>query len=91
VKTIDPNVYLVGFKAEYNLTNEELIDRAYKRMNETGMDLIVANDVSKENTGFGTDTNEVYIIDKKKNIEHVALTSKYDVASKILDILLLNF
>ncbi len=91
VKTIDPNVYLVGFKAEYNLTNEELIDRAYKRMNETGMDLIVANDVSKENTGFGTDTNEVYIIDKKKNIEHVALTSKYDVASKILDILLTNF
>jgi len=91
VKTIDPKVYLVGFKAEYNLKNEELIDRAYKRMNETGMDLIVANDVSKKNTGFGTDTNEVYIIDKKKNIEHVALTSKYDVASKIIDILLLNF
>lgn len=90
VKTIDPKVYLVGFKAEYNLKNEELIDRAYKRMNETGMDLIVANDVSKENTGFGTDTNEVYIIDKKKNIEHVALTSKYDVASKIIDIFLMN-
>ena len=91
VKTIDPKVYLVGFKAEYNLKNEELIDRAYKRMNETGMDLIVANDVSKKNTGFGTDTNEVYIIDKKKNIEHVALTSKYDVASKIIDIFLMNY
>ena len=88
VKTIDPKVYLVGFKAEYNLSDEELIDRAYKRMNETGMDLIVANDVSRENTGFGTDTNEVFIIDKTKNVEHVTLTSKYDVASKIIDVFL---
>ena len=50
-----------------------------------GMDLIVANDVARKNTGFGTDTNEVFIIDTEKQVMHVAMASKYDVASKILD------
>ncbi|MCW4011703.1 MAG: bifunctional phosphopantothenoylcysteine decarboxylase/phosphopantothenate synthase, partial [Candidatus Bathyarchaeota archaeon] len=62
----------------------------YKRMKETGMDLIVANDVSHDKTGFGTDTNEVYIIDNEKNVEHVELSDKYDVASRILDLVLIH-
>jgi phosphopantothenoylcysteine decarboxylase/phosphopantothenate--cysteine ligase len=49
VKKIDPKIFLVGFKAEYNITEEELIERSYKRLKEIKMDLIVANDVSKEN------------------------------------------
>jgi phosphopantothenoylcysteine decarboxylase/phosphopantothenate--cysteine ligase len=88
VKKVDADVYLVGFKAEYDLTDEELIQRSHKRMIEAGMDLIVANDVARKNTGFGTDTNEVFIIDTEKNVNHVALASKYEVASKILDTVL---
>ena len=88
VKNVDPDVYLVGFKAEYNLSNEELIERAYKRMVGAGMDLIVANDVSREKTGFDVDTNEVFIIDPDRNLEHVSLSSKYDVASRIIDVVL---
>ena len=49
------------------------------------MDLIVANDVARKGAGFGTDTNEVFIIDTKKQVLHVAMASKYDIASKILD------
>ena len=88
VKKVDPDVYLVGFKAEYNLSNEELIERAYKRMVDAGMDLIVANDVSREKTGFEVDTNEVFVIDPDRNLEHVSLSSKYDVASRIIDVVL---
>ena len=88
VKKVDADVYLVGFKAEYDLTDEELIQRSHKRMVEAGMDLIVANDVARKNTGFGTDTNEVFIIDTEKNVNHVTLASKYVVASKILDTVL---
>jgi phosphopantothenoylcysteine decarboxylase/phosphopantothenate--cysteine ligase len=88
VKKVDADVYLVGFKAEYDLTNEELIDRSYKRMLEAGMDLIVANDVARKNTGFGTDTNEVFIIDTDKNVNHVEMNSKYKIASEILDTVL---
>ncbi len=31
----------------------------------TEIDMIVANDVIRRNTGFGTDTNEVFIIDRE--------------------------
>jgi phosphopantothenoylcysteine decarboxylase/phosphopantothenate--cysteine ligase len=51
------------------------------------MDLIVANDVSRKGSGFGTDTNEVFIIDTKKNIEHYS-TTKYEIAEKILNYLI---
>ena len=85
VKKIDPEIYLVGFKAEYNLTDEELIKRAHDRLIGAGMNLIVANDVARVKTGFGTDTNEVFIIDPERNVDHVQLTDKYSVALKILD------
>ena len=73
-------------KAEYNLSDDELVERAYDRMIGAGMDLIVANDVSREKTGFGTDTNEVFIIDKNKTIQHVALVDKYIVATSIREV-----
>ncbi|MCJ7638073.1 MAG: bifunctional phosphopantothenoylcysteine decarboxylase/phosphopantothenate--cysteine ligase CoaBC, partial [Nitrososphaeraceae archaeon] len=85
VKKTDPKIFLVGFKAEYNITQEELIERSYKRLKEMDMDLIVANDVSKENVGFNVDTNEVFIIDNKKKITHVPLTQKREVASILID------
>jgi phosphopantothenoylcysteine decarboxylase/phosphopantothenate--cysteine ligase len=86
IKKIDANIFLVGFKAEYSLSDEELIQRAYDRMIGARMDLIVANDVAREKTGFGTDTNEVFIIDNRKTVKHINLTSKYEVAVKILDV-----
>ena len=85
VKKVDADVFLVGFKAEFKLTDEELVKRSYDRMVGAGMDLIVANDVARKGAGFGTDTNEVFIIDTEKQVLHVAMASKYDIASKILD------
>ena len=72
VKKADPEVLLVGFKAEYNISEEELIQRSYKRLQEMGMDLVVANDVSKENRGFNVDTNEVYIVDPKRGTSSIS-------------------
>ena len=85
VKKIDPEVFLIGFKAEYAISDEELIDRAYKRMKGAGMDLIVANDVAREKTGFGTDTNEVFIIDPEHRVTHLNLQPKIEIAKRILD------
>jgi phosphopantothenoylcysteine decarboxylase/phosphopantothenate--cysteine ligase len=84
VKKVDPDIYLIGFKAEYDVTDEELINRAYDRMIGAGMDLIVANDVSGEGVGFGTETNEVFIVDPERRVEHLK-ANKYEVAAKILD------
>lgn len=87
VKTVDPDILLVGFKAEYNISDEELVNRAYDRMIGAGMDLIVANDVARTNVGFGTDTNEVFIVDREKKVKHITISLKYDIAEKLLTII----
>jgi phosphopantothenoylcysteine decarboxylase/phosphopantothenate--cysteine ligase len=86
VKDESPDTFVIGFKAEYNVPEPELIDRAYKRVKEVGLDLIVANDVSKRGVGFSTDTNEVYVIDQDRAVTHVSLASKRDVANRIFEI-----
>ncbi len=84
VKKVKPDVFLVGFKAEYNITNEDLISRATKRMKEAVMDVVVANDVARDKVGFNTDTNEVFIIDKQGEVLHVPVSDKTEVAEKLL-------
>jgi len=87
VKKVSPRSFLVAFRAEYKLPQRELIESGYKRLVEAKADLIVVNDVGKKGVGFETDTNEVFIIDKKKNVVHVPLSKKREVARKILDVI----
>lgn len=88
VKKFNTDIFLVGFKAEYDTSDEELIDSARERMKESGADLMVANDVSTEGGGFGSDNNEVLIIDD--DVLKVPLTSKREIAGMILDKIMEN-
>ncbi len=56
-----------------------------RALKEMGMNLIVANDVSREKRGFDVDTNEVYIVDPKGDVLHIPLTSKREIATGLLD------
>ena len=85
VKRISPKTFLVAFRAEYRLPKRKLIESAHRRLLEANADLIAVNDVGKRGAGFGTDTNEVFIVDKKKSMVHVELAEKREVARKILD------
>ena len=71
----------VGFAAE----SEDLVANARKKLTEKGLDLIVANDITGKDSGFGADTSKVTIIDKNGNIEDLPMMSKREVADKILD------
>ncbi len=86
VKKVSPTTFLLAFRAEYDLSKKELIESAYKRLLSSKADLIVANDVAKEGVGFEAETNEVFIVDKEKNVVHVQLAPKREVAEKILDV-----
>ena len=86
VKKASPKTFLVAFRAEYKLSKKELIESAYKRLLEVNADLIVVNDVGKKGVGFGTDTNEIFIVDREKKVVHVPLALKREVATKILDV-----
>lgn len=85
VKKLSPETFLIAFRAEYNLPEKQLIESAFERLGKADADMIVVNDVGKEGAGFGTDTNEVFIVDKNKMAIHVPLSPKREVAKKILD------
>lgn len=75
------NMSLVGFAAE---TTDHMAN-ARDKMERKNLDLIVVNDVSREDRGFAADSNEVRMIDREGNEETVPLMSKDDVADRILD------
>lgn len=79
------DVFLIGFKAEYNVEPKVLIEKAYSKLLESGADLIIANDVGKRNTGLGSDNNEVYIIDRQRNATHLPIQTKDKISAQILD------
>jgi phosphopantothenoylcysteine decarboxylase/phosphopantothenate--cysteine ligase len=86
VKKVSPETFLVAFRAEYKQSDRDLIEKAHRRLLEAKADLIVVNDVYKEGVGFESDTNEIFIVDNKKNIVHVPLSPKREVAKKILNV-----
>ena len=71
---------LVGFAAE----TEHVVARATEKLRAKRADLIVANDVSRHDAGFGVDTNEVTLV-TANGAEAVSLQSKTRIAAIILD------
>ena len=67
IKKVAPNCTLVIFKAEWNVSREQLIERAYARLLETDADYVVANDLSEKGAGFESLTNHVIVIKKDKS------------------------
>ena len=72
---------LVGFAAETN----DIIENAKGKIQKKNFDFIVANDLTEEGAGFGTDTNIVKIIDKEGNINKYPQMKKDEVDNVILD------
>ncbi|KPV64080.1 MAG: bifunctional phosphopantothenoylcysteine decarboxylase/phosphopantothenate synthase [Candidatus Bathyarchaeota archaeon BA2] len=87
VKKISPDTFLVAFRAEYNLSDEELVQSAYERLKKAKADLIAANDTERKGTGFGYDANEVFIVDANKKVVHVPLAKKREVAKHLFDVI----
>ena len=72
---------VVGFSAE----TSDVVENAKKKMISKGMDVVVANDVSKKGIGFGSDLNEVIIIDREERILSTGIKRKKEIAKIILD------
>ena len=77
----ESNCLLVGFAAE----TKDLMANAKKKLRGKNLDMIVANDVSREDSGFETDTNIVKILYRDGQIEDSALMTKDEVADLVLD------
>lgn len=76
------NLLVIGFAAE----TEDVSAQARLKLERKNLDLIVANDVSQENIGFGAENNAGIIFRKNdKNPIEIPLMTKHDMADKILD------
>ncbi|MGH7831845.1 MAG: bifunctional phosphopantothenoylcysteine decarboxylase/phosphopantothenate--cysteine ligase CoaBC [Candidatus Binatia bacterium] len=75
---------LVGFAAE----TESLVANAKKKLRDKGLDLVVANDVTQEGSGFDGDTNIATLVDRNGAIHPFPLMSKTELADRIIDYLL---
>ena len=79
VKSGWPRV-IVGFAAE----SQKLIENAQGKLEEKGLDLIVANDITAADAGFAVDTNRVTLLDRDGGSEELPLMTKAAVAEEVL-------
>jgi phosphopantothenoylcysteine decarboxylase/phosphopantothenate--cysteine ligase len=77
----EPSLVKVAFAAE----TQDLIANAEKKLASKGAKLIVANDVTATDAGFGTNTNRITILDTDGGREDLPLMTKYECAMRILD------
>jgi phosphopantothenoylcysteine decarboxylase/phosphopantothenate--cysteine ligase len=73
--------YLVGFSAE----SGENIENSMRKMANSGIDMIVLNDISRKDIGFDSDFNEVLILTSDGNKEKIDKNTKRIVSRKIWD------
>ena len=81
---------VVGFSAE----TENVIENSKIKIKEKYCDLIIANDVSRKDSGFNSNYNKVFVIDKKGKVQLIPKNKKSFIANSvakiILDKLLMN-
>jgi len=80
VAAMDPRPFLVGFAAETGPA-----EGAAAKASSKGVDLLVANDVTEEGSGFGTETNRVTVLLPDGTAEGWELMTKPQVAARLWD------
>ncbi len=72
---------LVGFAAE----TEEMLTNAKEKLKAKNLDMIIANDVSRDDAGFEADTNKIKLVYSDGRLEDTSLMTKDEMADLILD------
>ena len=71
----------VGFAAE----SEDLLENARGKLSAKRLDMIVANDITEADSGFGVDTNRAVILTADGEVQRLSLTSKQELAHRVLE------
>ena len=73
---------LVGFAAE----TDDLLTHAKSKLASKGLDVIVANDVTRQGAGFGSDRNAVTVLERDGRTTEFPLKGKRELADDILNV-----
>lgn len=74
------NQILVGFAAE----TSDVINNGLKKLKKKNLDMLIANDVTKEGAGFEVDTNIVSILYRDGRVNHLPKTSKFELGNILI-------
>ena len=85
IRTLWPHAFLIGFKLEVGLSRNELVERAYASMIESGADLVVANNQNE----IDRDKHRAYLINSHKEVESRCET-RQDIAGELMDLIAKN-
>lgn len=72
---------VVGFAAE----SQGLVEHAREKLKSRNLSLIVANDITAGDAGFGVDTNRVTLLDASGAVDSLPLMSKEQVGEVVMD------
>jgi len=78
----DHRVIIAGFAAE----SDSLAQNAQKKLREKQCDFICANDITRMDTGFDADENELFLFFRDGSQRHLQRASKLDLARLIVKI-----
>ncbi len=76
-----PGQFLVGFAAESSLDPASLLEKCQKK----GVDLLVANDISRSDIGFSSPDNEVTLVTPAGEFRTLSRSDKTAIAGQIFD------
>jgi len=92
IKKLQKDVFLVGFKAETNLTKKALERKAREKMKLSKADLMIANDIGSARYIKNPDHNEILLVNSKKTVssgwkrkEKIAKIIRKEIEKRISD------
>lgn len=83
IKKYNPKIAVIGFKALASSDEKILIAKGQEKRKEAQADAIIVNDISRDDRGFQSDDNEVFVVTEKR-VTKISLRSKQKVAAEIL-------
>ena len=70
----------------FSMETENVVENSRKKLNNKNCDMVCANSLRAEGSGFGVDTNIITVITKDE-VKELDLMSKEQVAHEIIDII----
>lgn len=85
IKKINPGIKLIGFKAVFGKSREEMKIIAGDLFRSSQADFIAVNDVSRKDSGFEADDNEIFLVTKKGTMVKLEKAAKDKIAAQLLE------
>lgn len=82
IKKIQKNIFLVGFKAETNVSRQKLVESARKKLQTSNSDIIIANDIGIQYQK-NRELNQVLIVDRSGAITDSGRKKKNEISKFI--------